>query len=150
MDLVLAKLPTTFLGVQAELEPRLLLLCSCCTSWHLEVRWRNFYHSITPKDFLASQGTCICRTRLTASVSEYPFALMAAGIFKVVAGLLEHAKKKLVAVGQNSNRHTMTDKERYHTRNKLPQRNQQRTIGVARLATDMWQPGARNQRIARQ
>jgi hypothetical protein len=31
------------------------------------------------------------------TISEYPFALMAAGIFRVISGLPEHATKKLAA-----------------------------------------------------
>ena len=50
-----------------------------------------------PINFLTPQRTCICRARLTALVSEYPFALMAAEIFRVLVGLLEHATKKLTA-----------------------------------------------------
>ena len=50
-----------------------------------------------PLNFSTSQCTCICRARLTALVSKYPFALMAAGIFTVITGLLEHATKKLAA-----------------------------------------------------
>ena len=52
-------------------------------------------------------------------------------------------------VGQNSNWHTVTDKERYHGRTNSHVRIN-KEIGVARLATDAWQPGVRNQRIARQ
>ncbi len=53
-------------------------------------------------------------------------------------------------VGQNRNQHTMTDKERHRGRTNFPCRNQQRTIGVARLATNTWHPGVRNHRIIRQ
>ena len=48
-----------------------------------------------PFNFSTSRHTCIFRTRSTALVSEYPFALIAAGIFTVVAGLPEHATKTL-------------------------------------------------------
>ena len=39
-------------------------------------------------------------------------------------------------VEQNRNRQTMTEKDRHHGRTKFPCRSQQRTMGVARLASD--------------
>ena len=50
-----------------------------------------------PFNFLTSQCTRIFRAQSMASVSEYPFALMAAVIFRVLTGLPEHAMKKLAA-----------------------------------------------------
>ena len=60
-------------------------------------------------------------------------------------------KKPQECVGQNKNHQAMTDnKDRYHGRTKFLSSNQQRTKAVARLATDMWRPVVRKQRIARQ
>jgi hypothetical protein len=50
-----------------------------------------------PLIFSTSRRTCICRILFFDSMSEYPFVMIAAGIFILVSGLmwLSHIKKNL-------------------------------------------------------
>jgi hypothetical protein len=53
--------------------------------------------SAGPLIFSASRCTCICSAQLAALLGEYPFILIASGIFTLVAGFGSQARKKMAA-----------------------------------------------------